>query len=169
MLPTSPQPSPLLLLSFIFPSPFPLISVSTLQSFHLLLLVFPFISISAALPSTFASVTLRCIPDSSPYISVLTTLSALISSPPCHLLISLPSFSTQPVSSHPSFTCVFYLYPLLKFCISLVTTSPYVLLTVMSFPPSLGSSRCFTVALGITGEGRPRACVCVLLHVDKYV
>lgn len=46
---------------------------------------------------------------------------------------------------------------------------PFSFFTLLSFPPSLGSSRCYTVALGITDEGRPCAYICVYVCAGACV
>lgn len=81
-------------------------------------------------------------------------------------------FSYFPYSLCPSFSsfsCISLVFPCLP-------TPSFSSFTLLSFPPSLGYSRCYTVALGIAGEERPQAYVysnvCahyfVCIHMFEY-
>lgn len=78
-------------------------------------------------------------------------------------------FSYFPYSLCPSFSsfsCISLVFPCLP-------TPSFSSFTLLSFPPSLGYSRCYTVALGIAGEERPQAYVysnvCVRITLCAYI
>lgn len=74
-------------------------------------------------------------------------------------------------TSHTPFAPPFPLFPV--FLSPCLPTPSFSSFTLLSFPPSLGYSRCYTVALGIAGEERPQAYVysnvCVRITLCAYI
>lgn len=96
-----------------------------------------------------------------------------------HPLLPPPPFRPSPLLSFPSIIvslpslCTLFLSLPCIFNQSLfgfvVLPPPSVFsFTLLSYPPSLGSSRCYTVALGILYEGRWWAFVCVCVTLCAY-